>query len=39
MLQFIEIGNGNIIGASSLANKNIGNESIMVGIPAKNLKK
>jgi sugar O-acyltransferase (sialic acid O-acetyltransferase NeuD family) len=39
VLQFIEIGNDNILGASALANKNIQNESIMAGVPAKNLKK
>lgn len=39
VLQLIEIGNKNILGASSLANKNIDDDCIMVGVPAKNLKK
>ena len=39
ILQGISIGSNNTLGASSLANKNIQNNSIMVGVPAKMLQK
>lgn len=39
ILQGISVGSKNVLGASSLANKNIENESVMVGVPAKKLEK
>lgn len=39
VLQNIEIGSNNILGAASLANKSFKNDQIMVGVPAKNIKK
>lgn len=37
VLQMLKIGKNNIIGASSLVNKNIGDDSIMIGVPAKKM--
>jgi sugar O-acyltransferase (sialic acid O-acetyltransferase NeuD family) len=37
VLQMLQIGKNNVIGASSLANKNIDDNSIMVGVPAKKI--
>lgn len=39
ILQNLQIGSRNVLGASSLANRSFGNDSVMVGVPAKNLKK
>ena len=39
VLQNLRIGNNNILGASSLANKDFENDNIMVGIPAKPIRK
>lgn len=39
ILQNLEVGHGNILGASSLATKSIGDNQIMVGVPAKNITK
>lgn len=39
VLQRTIINNDNILGASSLANKNIDNERVIVGIPGKEIKK
>lgn len=39
VLENKKIGNSNILGALSLLNKNIENDNIMVGIPAKKLEK
>lgn len=36
VLENLKIGSNNIIGASSLITKNVGDNSLMVGIPAKN---
>ena len=38
ILQYKIIGNNNIIGASSLLNKDISDDNVMVGIPAKRIK-
>jgi sugar O-acyltransferase (sialic acid O-acetyltransferase NeuD family) len=37
VLQMLKIGKNNIIGAASLANKNIDDGCVMVGVPAKNI--
>lgn len=37
VLQMLQINNDNVLGASSLANKNIVNDSIMIGVSAKKL--
>jgi acetyltransferase-like isoleucine patch superfamily enzyme len=39
VLQNLHIGNNNVLGASSLANKSFTDNHIMVGVPAKKLKK
>jgi len=39
ILQGIIVGNRSTLGASSLANKNIGDDMVMVGVPAKQLQK
>lgn len=39
VLQGITIENNNILGAASLANKNISNDSVMVGVPAKKIER
>ncbi len=39
ILQEVNIGNQSVLGAASLANKSIENNQIMVGVPAKPLKK
>jgi len=39
MLQYVKMGNSNILGAGSLANKEIFEDSIMVGLPAKPIAK
>tara|TARA_B100000963_G_C22493942_1_gene610549 strand:+ start:168 stop:812 length:645 start_codon:yes stop_codon:yes gene_type:complete len=38
VLQMLKIGNDNLIGASALINKCVDHDSIMVGVPAKNIK-
>ena len=38
ILQNIKIGNNNIIGASALITKDVDDNSLMVGVPAKNIK-
>jgi sugar O-acyltransferase (sialic acid O-acetyltransferase NeuD family) len=37
VLQMLQINNDNVLGAFSLANKNIDSDSIMIGVPAKKL--
>jgi sugar O-acyltransferase (sialic acid O-acetyltransferase NeuD family) len=39
ILQYLNIGNNNIIGAASLVNKNVDDYNVMVGVPAKSIKK
>jgi len=39
VLQNVQIGNNNILGAASLANKSFLSDQVMVGVPAKNIKK
>ena len=38
VLQYKMIGNNNIVGAGTLVNKNIENDSVMVGIPARKIR-
>lgn len=39
VLQDIKIGSNNVLGAASLANRSFDNNLVMVGVPAKNIKK